>query len=211
MMDDAEFCQIWRNFAKLIEENREYLNSLDAAIGDADHGTNMARGMAKAIESCDGANGGLRETSKAIAMAMLSTVGGASGALWGSGLLKLSASLPETRSCSEREFVESVDAFVTSVHDRGKANLGDKTMLDVFLPARDRLNAGVAAGESLLMLANELVGETAAWAANTKDLIALKGRAAYLGERSRGHVDPGAFSSSLWFKSLNQALEGKRA
>ncbi len=205
-MDEAEFCRLWHLFQEVIDGNKEYLNSLDAAIGDADHGTNMARGMAKAVAACDQPEGGLRVTAKAIAMAMLSTVGGASGALWGSGLLKFAAALPEAVSCSDREFAGAVDAFVSSIRDRGKANLGDKTMVDVFLPARDRLIAGVEAGEALPAIAEVLAEATAAWALETKDLIALKGRAAYLGERSRGHVDPGAFSSSLWFLSLSRAL-----
>ena len=205
-MDNEQFCRLWVVFNGKVSQDKDLLNDLDSAIGDADHGTNMSRGLSKIIDDCESSNGeSLRSNAKKIAMILLSTVGGASGALWGAGLLKASSVLPDSPSCSSVEFAHFIRAFVTSVQDRGKAMLGDKTMLDVFIPALEMFESGLEANLEYTLLVRDVAIKAKELSLNTRDLLAKRGRAAYLGERSIGHVDPGSWSSALWWESLSEA------
>lgn len=208
-MDNDRFCSLWRVFGGAVEEELDYLNDLDAAIGDADHGTNMSRGLRKVAVALDGSvDGSLRDTCKTVAMTLLSTVGGASGALWGSGLLKTSAALPEDFSCEDRFFVQAIRVFVDSIQSRGKAVMGDKTMLDVFIPAIELLEEGLDRSDDMDRLVPQVALSAQGWALGTSELLAKRGRASYLGERSIGHIDPGAYSSALWWQSLAKVVVG---
>jgi len=203
-MNESQFRTLWSGFAERVEAHKEELNALDAAIGDADHGTNMARGLAKATEALAGVpTGSLRAEAKAVGMAIMSTVGGASGALWGSALLRFAAALPDGPECSWEEFLEALAALVGAMRDRGKAELGDKTMMDVFYPALEALQT---ANEPPAAAASRVAREAAGWAAGTTDLVARKGRASYLGERSKGHQDPGATSAVMFLEALALAM-----
>lgn len=203
-------------FAVTIAEKREELTELDAAIGDADHGINMDRGMQAVVGKLDalGEPGGKGEPSqgdigaalKAVGMTLVSTVGGAAGPLYGTLFLDMGKAAAGAAELAVAQWATAVAAGVGGVQARGKAELGDKTMIDALMPAAEALNAASSAG---LSLADALHG--AAEAARegmeaTIPLVARKGRASYLGERSAGHQDPGATSSWLLMQAAAEAL-----
>ena len=200
-----------KEFARAVEENRSYLTDLDSAIGDADHGTNMARGMAATVPiASDEAIGTAKDLLTQVGMKLVSTVGGASGPLYGTFFLRVGAALGDTQTASPTasptEFAAALRAGMAGVVARGKAEPGDKTMLDTLLPALDGLDASLSAGHSL---ADALADATKAAEAGrdaTTPMLARKGRASYLGERSVGHQDPGATSSALLVGAAATAL-----
>jgi dihydroxyacetone kinase-like protein len=192
-------------FAAEVAENRGYLTKLDGAIGDGDHGTNMDRGMKKVLERLQGSNGDdIGAALKTIGMALVSSVGGAAGPLYGTFFMQMGQAAAGRSELDLAGFVEAFDAGVQGVIKRGKAEPGDKTMVDALLPAVDALReaGGDDVGEAL---------ERAAAAARegmeaTVPMVARKGRASYLGERSAGHQDPGATSSHLLLKTAAEAV-----
>lgn len=187
--------------AEVYGEKKEYLTDLDAAIGDADHGANMARGFAavaaKIAPLTDKDIGTLFKTT---AMTLLSTVGGASGPLYGSLFLQAATVANGKNTLNAQELGTALDAGIKAVVARGKAQPGDKTMLDALLPALSAYQADVANG--LVPALQKAVAAAQAGSAATKPLIAKKGRASYLGERSSGHLDPGAESSFFLLDAL---------
>ena len=192
-----------QRFAASMQEHRQELVALDTAIGDGDHGTNMDRGMRKAIEKLESQEqadaGALLKT---VAMALISNVGGAAGPLYGTLLLQMGTALSGKDDIDLATYTEAWRKGIQGVQARGKAEPGDKTMLDALLP-------GVAALEAASDLDSGL--DAAAQAAQdgmkaTTPLIARKGRASYLGERSKDHQDPGATSTYYLFKSAAEAL-----
>lgn len=194
--------------ARRLEQQRDRLNRLDADIGDGDHGANMARGFAAVVARLDGAPEDRPATElRAIGMTLLSTVGGAAGPLYGSFFIGMASALreaPEAR-LSAADWASALDSAVASVQRRGKAEPGDKTMVDALLPARDALAAAAAAGASLHDALLAAADAADAGAEATLPLIARKGRASYLGERSIGHLDPGAVSSALLLRTAADA------
>ncbi|MDL5042081.1 dihydroxyacetone kinase subunit DhaL [Heyndrickxia coagulans] len=188
----AETATDWlHRFAEKINENKAYLSELDSAIGDGDHGSNMARGVAAMEEKL--AAGGfatVQDVLKTAAMALLGKVGGASGPLYGSALIAMAKQAGE----NEQDVAAIVKAGLEGIQKRGKAEKGEKTMVDVWMPACEALASGT--------LTKEVI-QSAVEA--TKEMKATKGRASYLGERSIGHLDPGAVSSGYLFEAL---LEG---
>jgi phosphoenolpyruvate---glycerone phosphotransferase subunit DhaL len=199
-MNSLDLLRWLRTAAAAIASQRDELTALDAAIGDADHGLNMDRGFQAVLSRLDneqaaGQNPG--ELAKAAAMVLISTVGGASGPLYGTFFLRFGVALGAASEFDGAQLVVAFRAGLEGLQQRGKASLGDKTMLDAISPACLALEAAVAAGRPL--------GEALAAAAEaarlgmlgTTALVARKGRASYLGERSRGHQDPGATSSYL--------------
>jgi phosphoenolpyruvate---glycerone phosphotransferase subunit DhaL len=194
-----------RAFADLVAENREQLTDLDAAIGDADHGSNMDRGMKAAVaaleENPPATAGAL--LSK-VGMTLVSTVGGASGPLFGTFFLRMGTALGDAGTVSAEDLAAALRAGLGGVVDRGKAGAGDKTMYDALAPAVDALDAALDAGGSL---PDALQAATAAAEAGrdaTTPMLARKGRASYLGERSVGHQDPGATTVALLFEAATQ-------
>ncbi len=209
-MDQVAFRQLWRRFAELVHANKTALNELDAAIGDADHGSNMDRGLGKVVEALDaGPEGSLRADAKLVGMTLMSTVGGASGALWGSGMLKFSIALPDATVVEWSGFIDALDTFVEALSKRGQAVVGDKTMMDVLLPAMTELRASAEAQESGEEIVVALAEHAKGWSDATRELMARRGRAAYLGERSIGHVDPGSVSTALWFQALADTVRAQ--
>jgi dihydroxyacetone kinase-like protein len=190
-------------FARLIEENRSYLTELDSPIGDADHGTNMARGMAAAVPIASGGVpdappvGTAKDLLGQIGMKLVSTVGGASGPLYGTFFLRVGAGLGDVDTMSPVDFAAGMRAGLAGVVARGKAEPGDKTMVDTLLPALDALDASLAANHSLADALADASKAADAGRDSTTPMLARKGRASYLGERSVGHQDPGATSSAL--------------
>jgi dihydroxyacetone kinase-like protein len=196
-----------RGFAAAIAENKDYLTQLDSEIGDADHGTNMDRGMQAVLPkvgSLEGAD--LAQLFKTTAMTLISTVGGASGPLYGTLFLQLGTTVTGKTELSAEDWSQALDAAVQAVRARGKAQLGDKTMIDALQPAADSLRDAAQDGATLeaALVACEQAAEQGMQA--TIPLVARKGRASYLGERSAGHQDPGATSSWLLVRAARQAF-----
>lgn len=201
-MDDTvttEALDEWiRSFARLVAENKEVLTDLDAAIGDGDHGANMDRGMRAAVTALD-------ETTPATAaalfnkvgMTLISTVGGASGPLFGTLFLRIGASLADTTEVSLTQLAIALHAGLDGVVSRGKAEAGDKTMFDALAPAVDALETAVANGVDKADALKRALDAAEIGRDATTPMLARKGRASYLGERSVGHQDPGATSIAL--------------
>jgi dihydroxyacetone kinase-like protein len=196
-----------RDFAAAIAENKEYLTELDSPIGDADHGTNMDRGMRAVLPKVDSLpEADLSQLFKTTAMTLISTVGGASGPLYGTLFLQLGTTVSGKTELSTEDWSQALSAAVQAVRARGKAELGDKTMIDALQPAADSLRDAAQDGVTLeaALAACEQAAEQGMQA--TIPLVARKGRASYLGERSAGHQDPGATSSWLLVRAARQAF-----
>lgn len=174
------------NFADKIETNKQYLSDLDTPIGDGDHGFNMSRGMKTVEDKLATKPADLTTGFKTIAMALISSVGGASGPLYGTAFLEMAK-----KSSTTTDLGNLLDAARAGIQKRGGAQPNDKTMLDVW----DKLVPEVKNGS----LSQEKI-QSAVEA--TKDMVAKKGRASYLGERSKGHIDPGSQSSGYLFEGL---------
>jgi phosphoenolpyruvate---glycerone phosphotransferase subunit DhaL len=195
-----------RRFALLVAENRDYLTELDAAIGDADHGSNMDRGMRAAVAALDASP---PETCGAlfskVGMTLVSTVGGASGPLFGTLFLRIGSTLGDDESAAPLEVAAALRAGLGGVVDRGKAAPGDKTMYDALAPAVDALDEALAAGTDLAAGLKQARDAAAAGRDATTPMLARKGRASYLGERSVGHQDPGATTVALLLEAATEA------
>ena len=191
-----------RAFASRVSENREYLTRLDSAIGDADHGINIDRGMQAALAKLDGLpRDDIGSLLKTVGMTLVSTVGGAGGPLYGTLFLQLGMKTAGKSALTPDDWAEALDAAVAGVQMRGKAEPGDKTMIDALVPARDAFRAALSDGASF---ADALVRSADAAKDGmeaTVPLVARKGRASYLGERSAGHQDPGATSSHMLLRT----------
>jgi phosphoenolpyruvate---glycerone phosphotransferase subunit DhaL len=203
---NGDTVQDWmQRFAAAMAEHRQELVALDTAIGDGDHGTNMDRGMRKALEKLESqeqADAGA--VLKTVAMALISNVGGAAGPLYGTLMLQMGTALAGETEVDLPTYAAAWRKGMEGVQARGKAEPGDKTMIDALIP-------GVAALEAASDLDSGL--DAAAQAAQdgmkaTTPMIARKGRASYLGERSKDHQDPGATSTYYLFKSAAEALAG---
>jgi phosphoenolpyruvate---glycerone phosphotransferase subunit DhaL len=191
-----------QDFARLVAEQRDELTALDAAIGDADHGTNLERGMSAAVANLDSETPG--ELCKRVGMTLVSTVGGASGPLYGTFFLRFAGTLGDVSEVNPEMFVAAMRTALDGVVQRGKAEPGDKTMIDALAPAVDALQASLPGpfSDALRAAADAAdIGRDA-----TIGMVARKGRASYLGERSVGHQDPGATSAALLVHSAAATL-----
>lgn len=197
-----------KDFAAVIGENRQYLTDLDAEIGDADHGSNMARGTQAALEKLEADKPTtVAAFGKTVGMTLVSTVGGASGPLFGTLFLRFGVAAGDVTELDGAAFAAAMQAGIDGVIARGKAEPGDKTMVDVLVPALAEFNTALAGGAQL-----SAALETAAAAAKTASeatvpLVAKKGRASYLGERSVGHMDPGSASTAILFATLANSVK----
>src|SRR5213076_80028 len=194
-----------RRFADEMGEHRQELVRLDTAIGDGDHGTNMDRGMRKALEKLDGAEqADAGAVLKTVAMALVSSVGGAAGPLYGTLFLQIGGALAGQDQVDLAGWRAAWHKGLEGVQARGKAEPGDKTMVDALIPAIEALDAADDL-ESGLRSATQAAEEGMR---ATTPLVARKGRASYLGERSKDHQDPGATSIYYLFKTAAEALSG---
>ena len=187
---------IVEGMAKKIEAEKEYLTELDNEIGDGDHGINLARGF-EAVEKklASLAGGDIGALLKGVGMQLVSTVGGASGPLYGTAFMKAGMACKGLTEIDGPAFVKAMEAAVDGIKMRGKATEGEKTMLDALCPALKVLQDDVTAGKSLKEALQDAAQAAEKGVEYTKTIIATKGRASYLGERSLGHQDPGATSS----------------
>jgi dihydroxyacetone kinase-like protein len=187
-----------RRFASLVSENKDHLTELDAAIGDADHGSNLDRGMRAAVAALDELGPTTPGSMLAkVGMTLVSTVGGASGPLFGTLFLRMGTSLGDTEDPSPDQLAAAVHAGLDGVEARGKAQPGDKTMYDALAPAVGALESALADGSGLGEALDRARDAAVQGRDATIPMLARKGRASYLGERSVGHQDPGATSIAL--------------
>lgn len=197
-MDLTTLTEWIREYARVIADNAQNLSDLDAAIGDADHGINMERGMTAVIAAFEeSAPADMAALCKQVGMTLVKSVGGASGPLYGTFFLRMAPALGSGDAVSDADFAKALRAGVDGVVQRGRAEAGDKTMFDALAPALDALDAALSSGASL---AEGLAAASAAAEKGrdaTESMVARKGRASYLGQRSVGHVDPGATSAAL--------------
>ncbi|EAE2555531.1 dihydroxyacetone kinase subunit L [Listeria monocytogenes] len=194
MTYDKDWALRWLNdFGERVQENKQLLSDLDQAIGDGDHGINMARGLGelkKAFTEKEPAD--LKDVFKTAGMTMVSKVGGASGPLYGTAFLNMSKAV-DSETIDAEGLTKVLEAGLEGIEKRGKSHAGEKTMIDVWEPVVNALHQED--------LTDDVVD---AALQKTKDLKATKGRASYLGERSIGHLDPGAYSSALLFHAMLQ-------
>jgi dihydroxyacetone kinase-like protein len=177
-------------FGEKITQNKETLNQLDTAIGDGDHGSNLTRGAAAIKEKAEETTyDNLSDLFQDVGMSLVSKVGGASGPLYGSAFIEMAKKARDTEDMGE-----ILEAGLEGIQKRGKAETGEKTMVDEWAPVVEQIKAG--------SLTNEIIQESLE---KTKDMKATKGRASYLGDRSIGHIDPGAQSSAYFFEALLEA------
>jgi dihydroxyacetone kinase-like protein len=194
--------------AAAVRDQRDYLTQLDSAIGDGDHGTNMNRGFEAVEKALAGQNGSVPPGRLLIlaGKTLVSTVGGASGPLWGSALRAAGRSLGDAESFEAPELATALDAAIAAVIDLGAATPGDKTMIDALVPAADAFRSGLDSGVPLQAAVTAACAAAVEGARATVPMLARKGRASYLGERSVGHQDPGATSATLILRALERAV-----
>lgn len=195
--------------AARLKAERQYLTELDSPIGDADHGTNMDRGFSAVVAKLpdlDGKPPG--QILKTVGATLVSTVGGAAGPLYGTAFLRAGTALGDRAEVAEEDLVRALDAALEGLVARGKARPGEKTMLDALVPALEAFKAARARGADTLAAAREATDAAEAGMKATIPMLATKGRASYLGERSIGHQDPGATSAFYIAAALRATLEG---
>jgi phosphoenolpyruvate---glycerone phosphotransferase subunit DhaL len=198
-----------RRFGAEMAEHRVELTRLDAAIGDGDHGTNMDRGMRKALERVDGLEGeDIGAALKAVGMALVSSVGGAAGPLYGTLFMQMGSATSGSDALDLAGWTGALEKGVVGLQARGRAEPGDKTMVDALLPALKTLRTAVQDGAEPAEALRRSAAAAEEGMKATVPMQARKGRASYLGPRSVGHQDPGATSSHLLLLSAAEALGG---
>jgi phosphoenolpyruvate---glycerone phosphotransferase subunit DhaL len=198
-----------RRFHQLVIKNQTELTRLDSAIGDADHGINMARGMTAVINKLGGEQPThINDLFKTVAMTLVTTVGGASGPLYGTFFLRFASAAGPAIELDAETLHMALRAGLTGIMERGKSAAGDKTMVDALSPALDAMEAVIKNGGDLEAALKATGIAAAAGRDATVPMVARKGRASYLGERSAGHMDPGAASMALLLEALADELSG---
>jgi dihydroxyacetone kinase-like protein len=196
-------------FRELVTEQQGYLTELDSAIGDADHGANMTRGMNAVMEKLGAATpSAADELFKSVGMTLVTSVGGASGPLYGTFFLRMGMTAGSVAELDGTALSAALRAGLEGVVARGKAEAGDKTMYDAMAPALDAWDETLGGGGDLVAAASAAFAAAEQGRDATEPIVARKGRASYLGERSAGHLDPGATSTALLFQALRDTLGG---
>ena len=200
------FPQIIQSISTVIEDNAEQVTALDQAIGDGDHVTNLQRGLQALVEQGDEISQlNWPDAFRKIGMTVMSTVGGASGSLYGTLLIALS------KAIDQNNFADAFAQGVEAVQQRGKAGRGEKTMLDVLIPVSDYLQQATAQGVNMPELLDGVKQVAINGMESTRDMTATKGRASYLGGRSKGHIDAGAKTSQLMICAIADIFDNQSA
>lgn len=205
---DAAWARLWIELAAAdIAEQRDYLVDLDRAIGDGDHGENMDRGFKAAVEALGQAQpASVAEVLKTVAKTLMSTVGGAAGPLYGTAFLRASKAAGDG-DLDGAGVAAVIAGALEGIQARGKATTGEKTMVDAWTPALEAARAAAESGSDPAAVLEAAATAAEAGAAATEPMRATKGRASYLGERSIGHLDPGAVSTSLILRAAVRAAD----
>ena len=204
--DAAAVRNFIERFAVLIDEGEHELTELDAAIGDADHGINMQRGIRAVLERLPQSSAAPDALLKSVATSLISKVGGASGPLYGTAFLRAATAVAGKTVLEPGDVSAMFAAALGGIRERGKAERGEKTMVDAFEPAVAALQDGLAAGQPLAAALDAAKNAAQKGSDATIDITARKGRASYLGERARGHRDPGSASTVLLFTAAAETL-----
>ncbi|MDD3261598.1 MAG: dihydroxyacetone kinase subunit DhaL [Oscillospiraceae bacterium] len=207
MADSKQVLSIIQAIGEKIESEKDYLTELDQPIGDSDHGINMARGFAaveKKLPTLEGKDIG--SILKAVGITLVSTVGGASGPLYGTAFMRAGMAAPGKLEIDMDDFLKMLDAAVQGVEQRGHSTTEEATMIDAMVPALTAMQQAAAQGKDAKTVLE--AGTKAAWAGveHTKGLVATKGRASYMGERGIGHQDPGATSFAYVMETISSSL-----
>lgn len=203
-----EVIRILEKIAVIINKQKEYLTELDATIGDGDHGLNMNKGFSAVVEKLKDDNGdNVGNTLKKVGMALVSNVGGASGPLYGTAFMKAAAPVNGKDTIDINDFVKMLEEALKGVKMRGKAELGEKTMVDAIEPAFEALKSAVNSGDNSIKALEKAKDAAFNGVQGTKNIVAKKGRASYLGERSIGHQDPGATSSYFILNTIYDEIK----
>ena len=207
---DTPLAEAWvREFASSVSAARDELTKLDQAIGDGDHGANLSRGMTAVTDTLTGDTPG--DVLKLVGRTLISKVGGASGPLYGTAFRETAKALGDAAEVDDATFAAALRAGLDGIVRLGKAEEGDKTMVDAWLPALAALDAALGSRSTLADAAAEAAKAAAAGTEATIPMQARKGRASYLGPRSVGHQDPGATSSTMLFAALAKVAAGQAA
>jgi len=199
-MKNSELIQLFKEISKTIINHKDELTKLDQEIGDSDHGINLARGFEVVREKLEDLEGEKIDVIiKGVSRALISNVGGASGILYGSFFQKMAPITQEKEKIDLPIYLEMLEAGIGAIKQRGRSEFGEKTMLDVLIPYMDYLKENRLPLDQLL---SEATKEAKKHLEETRDRPATKGRAAYLGERSIGHIDPGAMSAFLMIETV---------
>lgn len=208
MVNKELFLKIIYNLSNSIIENKEVLNELDMAIGDSDHGSNMTRGFNEVLKKIDTVKDSDFSTIlKTIAMTLISTVGGASGPLYGTAFLKASGAVSGKEKLYADDFINIYEVVIEGIKHRGQSEKGNKTMLDAIIPAYEAFKSSIENGEDIKVAADRAQAAAHDGVEYTKTIVATKGRASFLGERSIGHADPGATSSYIILKTISKTID----
>ena len=207
MFDTAKVAEIIRAIAARMEAEKDFLTQLDNEIGDGDHGINLARGFKSVLKKLpELESGDMGSLLKGTGMQLVSNVGGASGPLYGTAFMKAGNALKGKSEAEDVEFAVAMNAAIGGIKMRGKSEAGEKTMLDALCPAYEALTEAIDGGAALKEAMGKAVAAAAQGVEYTKTIIATKGRASYLGERSIGHQDPGATSALYMLQEIEKCL-----
>lgn len=206
MTDSNKVLNILQKMADAIHENEQFLTDLDAAIGDNDHGINMDKGFQKVVTDIPSLSGkDIGSILKKVGMDLVSTVGGSAGPLYGTAFMKAGAVVADKNEINQEDFISIIEAGIGGVQLRGKAVKGEKTMLDAMIPAFEAMKESCTAGDDTPAMLKKGVEAAENGVEYTKTIIATKGRASYLGERSIGHQDPGATSFTVILRAISES------
>ena len=194
--------------AERITENKDFLTELDREIGDSDHGINMSRGFSAVMEKLSPEDSDIGATLKKLGMTLLSKVGGASGPLYGTAYMEAGKITAGKTELTPSDMKSVLEAAIAGIQKRGKAVKGEKTMLDALIPASETFSAKIAEGADMVTALDSACESAREGVEYTKTIIATKGRASYLGERSIGHQDPGATSALITLEAIRDYYKG---
>ncbi|MBQ6969275.1 MAG: dihydroxyacetone kinase subunit L [Synergistaceae bacterium] len=195
--------------AERIEDNKDFLTELDREIGDSDHGINMARGFNAVMEKLSPEDTDVGAVLKKAGMTLLSKVGGASGPLYGTAYMEAGKITAGKTELTPEDMKAVFEAAIAGIQKRGKAVKGEKTMLDAIIPASETFAKKIADGADMVTALDAACQSAQEGVEYTKTIIATKGRASYLGERSIGHQDPGATSATVTLEAIRDYMKGK--
>ena len=204
-----EFIKILYIICDDIEKNKDYFSELDRATGDGDHGVTMSIGWTAVKEKLDTLSSDLTfdKICMQVASSFLSAVGASAGPLYATALMRGGAKLKDLKSSNALQIADFFEAAANGIKERGKAELGDKTMLDVWIPAAETIKKTSIGQEDIIEILKQGALKAKQAMESTKDMLSKKGRSSNLGERSRGHIDPGAASSAMIINTFFEAIE----
>lgn len=212
MLTNTQVLEWLKTYAQVIADHKDYLTQLDAAIGDADHGINLNRGFQRVVAQLpELKNSDIGNIFKTVSMTLISSIGGASGPLYGTFFLRASQVVAGKFELTDDDMMAMLQAGVEGVVQRGKATLEDKTMLDTLQPAADAFKQAIDINLNSLEALQQAVMAAENGMKATIPMVAKKGRASYLGERSAGHQDPGATSAYLMLTTLLETVQNSEA